>query len=771
MTWGEVRTRLGQAASKRLDLVAYWAGAQFSPSLRQNGIQPKFFFDHQGGDLAERASLLHSYLPGEAEAIIQDADNVCRHKLCLLGYENINYGPSIDWHSDPVHGKRSPLRPWFRIPFLNFDLIGDHKIIWELNRHQHLVTLAKAWALTGNPAYVKECLDQFYSWQKHNPYPLGINWASTLEVAFRTLSWLWVRFMLASCPECPLQFETDLLSALQSNGRYIERYLSTFFSPNTHLLGEVVALFFLGTLCPEISVAERWQRNGWSSILRESKRQVRSDGVYFEQSLYYHVYALDFFLHARVLAAKNRLEIPEAFDNVIQRMLGVLQALSASGPPEGFGDDDGGRIFNPRRNRVEHMTDPLSLGAVLYGSSVHSNTGVTEEAIWLFGAEAIKALARPQPEISTSAKALQDGGVYVMYDRDPCPQQMWLDGGPQGTGNAGHGHADALSVRYSLDRHRILIDSGTYCYVSDHGDRNQFRGTAAHNALIVDGLDQAVPEGPFAWSLIPNVKVEAWMNGATFDFFVGSHDGYRRLQDPVLHRRFVFHVKGGFWLVRDLADGRGNHRLESFWHFAPDLKVRVERGMLTEVIRDADPQSVRLVLLLEEGALWKQQVTDMPISPAYGAKQSAPAVRVHADTALPADCGVLLVPVFDSGAIGTLTAVGDCSADGVRGYRYQTSLSTEFIFFASGATAWTWGEWKSDAELLYCKIEANRLAQAIMLQGSFVEWRGQKLISHPSRAKIFEWVSNSPVENASSKGRNLSGSGVVADPEVFGSVS
>src|SRR5208283_5236599 len=59
---------------------------------------------------------------------------------------------------------------------------------------------------------------------------------------------------------------------------------------------------------------------GWTScwrerriMLHEAGRQVRPDGVYFEQSLYYHVYALDFFLYARLLAARNGMEIPPEY--------------------------------------------------------------------------------------------------------------------------------------------------------------------------------------------------------------------------------------------------------------------------------------------------------------------------------------------------------------------------------------------------------------------------------------------------------------------------
>ena len=54
-------------------------------------------------------------------------------------------GPAIEWSRDYAHGVAYPA-VWFRrIPYLDFARVGDHKAIWELNRHQHLVTLAQAW--------------------------------------------------------------------------------------------------------------------------------------------------------------------------------------------------------------------------------------------------------------------------------------------------------------------------------------------------------------------------------------------------------------------------------------------------------------------------------------------------------------------------------------------------------------------------------------------------------------------------------------------------
>ena len=115
------------------------------------------------------------------------------------------------WQSDVVHGKRGPRKPWFKVKYLDFEEVGDSKITWELNRHQHFVTLAKAYWLTGDDKFAREIFAQWTHWHKENPYPLGMNWASSLEVAYRSLSWIWTLFLLQ---ECPL-FTTEL----RNNGR------------------------------------------------------------------------------------------------------------------------------------------------------------------------------------------------------------------------------------------------------------------------------------------------------------------------------------------------------------------------------------------------------------------------------------------------------------------------------------------------------------------------------------------------------------------------
>jgi hypothetical protein len=785
MDWREIRVRGGQTFNKQRDLLLHRLGmGNGSIPLNESGAARAghFFFpagESSAGEASARAELLSKYLPNEAAEIIREADEICEHRFRLLGYENLRFAldplhepakdgaNEIDWHLDAVHGKRAPLEPWFRIPFLDFAVVGDHKVIWELNRHQRLVTLAKARLLSGDEKYTRELLAQWRSWVKANPYPLGINWGSTLEVAFRSLSWIWVDQLLASTPgDSGSEFRAEMSPVLAFHGRYIERYLSTHFSPNTHLLGEALTLFFLGTLYPQMPRADRWKKSGWRIVLHEAGRQVRPDGVYFEQSLYYHVYALDFFLYARLLAARNGMKIPAAYDAVLGRMLDVVETLAQAGPAEGFGDDDGGRLWNPRRNRTENMIDPLAIGALTY-SKQFSAARLTEEAIWLFGQPAVDELRNSGSSAQTGAgmgsRAFPAGGLYVLADSELVPQAMVVDAGPHGEGRSGHGHADALSLRFTMNGRRWLVDAGSGVYISkDSADRNVFRGTGAHNTMRVDGADQAVADEPFSWTDIPTTQAENWLVGKSFTYVVGSHNGYSRLTDPVLHRRHVLQIAGGLWLVRDVAVGHAKHELEIRWHFAPDLMVQKAGPAIVEIWRpearvgepfDDAASETRLTMVVPDETVWAMEVSRTLLSPAYGAFQPAPLVRSHAKVTLPSETATALVA-----RVGPVTRdrrwQSDRSLQEKRGneprlarmthaavqvYELDYDDQSHGFFFALGDGEWSFGPWSSDARVLYCRVDKEKLAHLVVIGGTQVAWQEQPLLKAVGASEFFEW--------------------------------
>src|SRR5438067_8586292 len=146
MSLHEIADRSRQQITARADLLRYKFHRELEPEFRIPEHRPAFFFSPDS--VSSVCALLRERFPQQAASIIQRAERICEHRFDLLGHENLHYGPNIDWHLDLVHGKRAPSKPWYEIQYLNFDEVGDSKVTWELNRHQHLVTLAKACRLT-----------------------------------------------------------------------------------------------------------------------------------------------------------------------------------------------------------------------------------------------------------------------------------------------------------------------------------------------------------------------------------------------------------------------------------------------------------------------------------------------------------------------------------------------------------------------------------------------------------------------------------------------
>src|SRR4051812_41769540 len=153
-----------------------------------------------------------------ASDVVSLAEQILQHRFPLLAVE-IDTGQEIHWRRDYRHGRESGVSYFRRIPYLDFAAVGDHKFVWELNRHQHLVLLAQAYLLTQDERYSREVFEEIDTWIEQNPFQRGINWTSALEVAFRALSWIWVYHLLGS--EMSDRFRKNFLTGLYRHGRHL----------------------------------------------------------------------------------------------------------------------------------------------------------------------------------------------------------------------------------------------------------------------------------------------------------------------------------------------------------------------------------------------------------------------------------------------------------------------------------------------------------------------------------------------------------------------
>ncbi len=715
----ELLDRLRQAAWACAESLAV-VRARLSPSPRESflaGAVP-------GDALARLSQRPPTWLEGDTgtdppprdEAELRRlADQALQGRFDLLAFRGLDFGRPVDWHLEPTHGKRAPLLPWKRLDSLATDLSGDKKVVWELNRHQHLVVLARAWRRFGDPRYADAVAEHLGSWIAANPPALGINWTSSLELAFRAISWIWAIALLGpGAGRRALPAEAIGVS-LHAHGLHIERFLSTWTSPNTHLTGEALGLYYLGTCVPELRHARRWRETGRRILLEELDRHVRADGVYFEQSTWYHRYTADFYTHFILLAECHGDPLPKS---VRERHVALLEHLAWIARPDGtwplVGDDDGGRLAALEERAPDDWRAVLATGAAMTGRGDFRLVAgeLTEESRWLLGPRAEAAFARAGPrDPEGRSRAFPDGGYFVMrsgWKRDA--HYLLVDCGPHGFLNCGHAHADSLAIEVAAAGMTMVVDPGTFTYSSPPEARDRFRSSPAHSTLVVDGLSSSVPAGPFQWTHVADSRLVHWHDHPDFTFFEGSHDGYARLADPVIHHRALWFVAREYWILLDRLAGRGEHRGEVVFQAAPGaLAERVPGGV--ELRKDG----AALAIHYPDGkGEWNLGLA--PVSSCFGAAVEAPRAVFQVKAGEGAPMLAVLVPrAIASGQPG----IGPCGTVAGHGLAVAIGARRDVALWKTGAAPDA-GIARNDFEWLWVRREAatGSVERAVLLHGS-----------------------------------------------------
>jgi uncharacterized heparinase superfamily protein len=566
------------------------------PELLKENIAKRFFITPAQREAI--VTVLRKVAPEAEKQIIIEADRICDHIFDLLGSGPTPLGEKIDWHVDFKTGHRWNPRTYYkRIRPASYPGGYDIKVPWELSRCQHFVRLGQAYWITGDEKYAREFVAQVEDWIASNPWPWGVNWACTMDVAIRAVNWLWGLAFFLDSPSVTDEFLLKIARSLFVHGRHIMNNLEgSGEDPHTtnHYIADLVGLVYLGICCPYFKEAEKWRDFALRELVREMEKQVYPDGFDFEASTCYHRLVLEFFFYTAVLCQRNGIDLPQAFWDRLYKMFEVvLYILKPNGRLPQLGDNDSGRLFVLHPREVLDGTYLLSYAAIFFQDSNFKlpRFGLAPEAIWLFGPEgAEKWQALPPRSEPLGSKAFPNAGVYVMRHKD---DYMLISCGPNGQNDlGGHAHNDKLSFELCIGGEEVIVDPGTCVYTPSPEWRNHFRSTACHNTIVVDGQEQNPVERDvlFRLSDLTRCRCLVWETGPEKDVFVGEHYGYLRLDPPVVHRRKVeFSKNERTWVITDYlyqppdltkesASSRASrsqqtHLLEFNLHLAPGVEV------------------------------------------------------------------------------------------------------------------------------------------------------------------------------------------------------
>lgn len=534
----------------------------------------------------ERAVSVEAAHPVLAKSVIAAADRAAASRFAILGYPEATLATPPDWHFDPFAGYRWPSRAASRIDYRTAP--GDPKWIWELNRLQHLPWLAQAWLFTGEDRYATTFFEHLDSWSLQHPPGKGIAWRGAFEAGIRAVS---VAIALQGFRDSSLltvHRYRRILRALAAAATMCWRDRSLYSSANNHLVGELVGLATVAIMFPELPRAARWEADALQALSEQAEVQILADGVGAEQSTAYQIFTVELLLVVAVLLRLRGDRVPPEILGAITRSSQFLgAAVGARDPDLRYGDDDGGFALRMGAEPVRSIRDHLGIVATVTGGDMRRfDANTTALSAWLSAAMPAGDRAEVASVPIRENWFASDGGLVVLRRGS---RRAIVDVGPLGyLSLAAHGHADALSVTLSIDGHDVISDPGTGGYYGHPEWRAAHRGTRMHATVCVDSVDQSVIGGPFMWTSHANVRVRA------VDLLRGivdaEHDGYRRLEERVTHRRVLAAVPErdcpgrDLLMVVDVITGVGSHTVRTSWPLHPDLDVVRPVGMAAHTV-------------------------------------------------------------------------------------------------------------------------------------------------------------------------------------------
>ena len=508
--------------------------------------------------------------------LIAEADAMLQGRYTILGLA-VQESP-LQWNLEPMSGIQCPRVFGPSLKYRDPAVAGEARNLWEKGRQHAATRLAAAFWLSGDQRYSEGAATLLEGFVRENPFPVGINWTSSLEAAIRLINWVWIeRLLRGSARHAPLFGEGGVMWApVRAHQYYIVNHISAGSSANNHLIGEAAGLYVSACAWGDTECHSRLRRIGARLLEREIAKQFFPSGLNREMAYDYHGFALEFLTLAFEEGRRSGHNFGDQYREKLKTAIAACVVwLDAAGNPPRYGDSDGGRVLSADESGLGAESWLLKYGREVLNMDLPAVPGerasLTAAILGLQG-------SIPSASPSIRSKCDTDAGLYLLASgADPADALHCLvDAGPLGyLSIAAHGHADALSFCLSVGGIPVIVDPGTYCYHGDLARRAYFRGTAAHNTVLVDGASQSHQGGAFLWTRKANARLLRWNPTEHGGTLSAEHDGYRRLPGAVVHRRTV-DMKNNALRIEDRLTGGGTHDVEWRLHFHPGIAVSME---------------------------------------------------------------------------------------------------------------------------------------------------------------------------------------------------
>lgn len=527
----------------------------------------------------------------ESSVVEDDAS----HLIYPIFDKTIDVFKPIHWHLDLSTGRDFPKSFAHKID-IRSDKYGSAKHVWEVNRMQFMLHIALLYKKSGDEKYLDLFCYHLTSWKNENPYMVGVNWYSNIEVNLRLICWYfcWQVLDIDSLRRTdPVveQFVRDIwLPMVFEHAEYSYNHPSLCSSANNHLISEYAGLF-VAACGWDIPNRDNRLKYAKAGLEREILAQNTAEGVNREEAAEYIQFIDEFFLIAAVVGRRAGYEFSATYNERLRAMADYMNAmLDTNCNYPMYGDGDDGFVLRPDSGgHFNNFKSLLTSFAVYFGDASLKRS----DALWDEKNELLFGVAGREKFVMMPAAAagfVMDGnrffpesGHFIFRRVEGIAVSgfhetyLHFDAAPLGfLSIAAHAHADALSFILHIDGKPVLVDPGTFTYHTHKDLRAYFVSTIAHNTVCVNSKNQANQAGPTMW--LNHYKAKVISCDEASGEVVATHNGYD--SDGVSHtRKIQFNRDENEFIITDTLRCDKTATVEIPFHLHPEATVRLDGSM------------------------------------------------------------------------------------------------------------------------------------------------------------------------------------------------
>lgn len=518
--------------------------------------------------------------------ITPDSFEIFPESIDIFG-KQLNYMEKINWHLD-IHSDREFPGSFSKSIDIRSDKYGSAKTVWEVNRMIYLPWMCMNYRITGNIEYLNKFQAVISDWIEQNPYLIGINWYSNIEVNIRLINWFfcWEILNINSLIKENHTFKTFViekwLPLIYLHCKYSFCNPSKYSSANNHLISEYAGLFIASSLWrfPE---SKRWLAYSKKGLEKEIVRQHSKNGINKEEAAEYIQFITDFFLIAYLTGEYTQNRFSENYQSYLTKIAEYISNfIDSKGNYPRYGDDDDGKViwFDPDSgfNNFKSILVTTSILTGKYFDISRYYIDNKNKMLLYDKKELLESLKLDLQEEKKTVIYHDEGHAIIRKKNNNREIYIHFDAASLGfLSIAAHGHADALSFILHIDGQPVFIDPGTYTYHTHPEWRQYFISTLAHNTIAVNSSNQAVNKGPTLWTRHYHVKITESSDSDEQVYIKAYHNGYKGI--GVIHQReLIFKKNKNLITISDTIEisKKSKFLIEMPFHLHPAVNVKNE---------------------------------------------------------------------------------------------------------------------------------------------------------------------------------------------------